>query len=224
MKEHINIAIDGPSGAGKSTLAKYLAREQGYIYIDTGALYRTVGYFVQQRGADPTNVAQVVPLLAEISVDLIYDEENRQRMILNGDDVSDLIRTQEIAQYASDVSALPPVREFLLETQRRLAAENDVIMDGRDIGTVILPDAQVKIFLTADPEVRARRRFNELTEKGEKTDYYTVLKEINQRDYNDSNRVSAPLRPAEDSIFVDTSDMSLDQAARALQKIIRERA
>ncbi|MBQ9979487.1 MAG: (d)CMP kinase [Oscillospiraceae bacterium] len=223
MEKHINIAIDGPSGAGKSTLAKRLAAQLNFIYIDTGALYRTVGYHVRKNNADPTSVEQVVPLLPSAAIDLIYDEQGRQRMILNGEDVSDFIRTQEISRYASDVSALPPVREFLLDTQRRLAAENNVIMDGRDIGTVILPNAQVKIFLTATPEVRSHRRYLELIEKGEKTDYETVLKEINQRDYNDSHRATAPLRPSEDSVIVDTSEMDLEQANKALLDVIAEK-
>ena len=223
MEKHINIAIDGPSGAGKSTLAKRLAAQLNFIYIDTGALYRTVGYHVRKNNANPTSVEQVVPLLPSAGVDLIYDEQGRQRMILNGEDVSDFIRTQEISKYASDVSALPPVREFLLDTQRRLAAENNVIMDGRDIGTVILPNAQVKIFLTAAPEVRAKRRYLELIEKGEKTDLETVLKEINQRDYNDSHRATAPLRPSEESVIVDTSEMDLEQANKTLLDVIAEK-
>lgn len=218
----IAIAIDGPSGAGKSTIAKMLAQEFGYLYVDTGAIYRTVGLFACRKGVDPKNEQAVAALLPEIAIDLRY-EDGLQHMLLNGEDVTRAIREHVISSYASAVSAHPRVREFLLLTQRECAQKNDVIMDGRDIGTVVLPQAKVKIFLTASSEDRARRRYLELRERGDDVAFETVLRDINQRDYNDSNRAAAPLRPAEDAILVDTTGNTLEQSVSILRNIILER-
>lgn len=219
----INIAIDGPSGAGKSSAAKALAKKLGYLYIDTGALYRAIGLFCIRKGvANMRDAAQVAPLLADIDVSLRF-VEGEQRVYLNGEDVSGLIRTQPVAQAASDVSAHPPVRTFLLDLQRKMAAENNVLMDGRDIGTVILPDADVKFFLTADARARAKRRTLELQAKGIAADFDTVLREIEQRDANDSSRATAPLKAAEDAILVDNSEMDQEQTVAYMCRIIEER-
>lgn len=219
----VNIAIDGPSGAGKSSTAKALAKKLGYLYIDTGALYRAIGLFCIRRGvADMKDAAQVAPQLEKINVSLGF-VEGEQRVYLNGEDVSGLIRTQPVAQAASDVSAHPPVRTFLLDLQRRLAAENNVLMDGRDIGTVILPDADVKFFLTANAAARANRRTRELQAKGIKADYETVLREIEQRDANDSSRATAPLKAAEDAIWVDNSEMDQEQTVEYMCRKIEEK-
>ena len=220
---HISIAIDGPSGAGKSTLARMTARHFGFLYVDTGALYRTVGLYVLRRGGDTKDPRAVEPLLPEIPVELQYDGAGIQRMILNGEDVSDDIRLPEVSMAASDVSAIPAVRAFLLETQRSLARRYDVIMDGRDIGTVVLPDAQVKIFLTASAQERARRRFLELQAKGVETDYDSVLRDIELRDKNDSGRAIAPLRPADDAVMLDTTEHDLEASFRLVCGIIEER-
>ncbi len=220
---HISIAIDGPSGAGKSTLARMTARHFGFLYVDTGALYRTVGLYVLRRGGDTKDPRAVEPLLPEIRVELKYDGAGIQRMILNGEDVSDDIRLPEVSMAASDVSAIPAVRAFLLETQRSLARRYDVIMDGRDIGTVVLPDAQVKIFLTASAQERARRRFLELQAKGVETDYDSVLRDIELRDKNDSGRAIAPLRPADDAVMLDTTEHDLEASFRLVCGIIEER-
>ena len=220
---HISIAIDGPSGAGKSTLARMTARHFGFLYVDTGALYRTVGLYVLRRGGDTKDPRAVEPLLPEIQVELKYDGAGIQRMILNGEDVSDDIRLPEVSMAASDVSAIPAVRAFLLETQRSLARRYDVIMDGRDIGTVVLPDAQVKIFLTASAQERARRRFLELQAKGVETDYDSVLRDIELRDKNDSGRAIAPLRPADDAVMLDTTEHDLEASFRLVCGIIEER-
>lgn len=218
----INIALDGPSGAGKSTIAKRLAQRMGYVYVDTGALYRSIAYYVISKGADPTDSMQVCPLLGEIDVKLVY-ENGSQRVVLNGEDVSDKIRTPEISMGASGVSAIPAVREFLFELQKSIARENDIIMDGRDIGTVVLPDADVKVFLTATAEERANRRFKELQEKGDASTYEQVLEDIKQRDYNDTHREIAPLKKAEDAVEVDSTNLSLSEAVEAIYKITEEK-
>lgn len=218
----INIAIDGPSGAGKSSLAKQLAQELGYLYVDTGAMYRAIGLYAVRRGADPKNAEQVEPLLPEIGLDIRL-VEGTQHIYLNGEDVSTDIRAEEIGMAASGVSAIPAVRQFLLDTQRDLARANNVLMDGRDIGTVILPHAQVKIFLTASDTARAQRRYKELVEKGQNPDYEQVLADIRQRDYQDSHRAVAPLRQAEDAVLVDTSELNLEESLEALKEVIREK-
>ncbi len=218
----INIAIDGPSGAGKSSLAKQLAQELGYLYVDTGAMYRAIGLYAVRRGADPKNAEQVEPLLPQIQLDIRL-VEGTQHIYLNGEDVSTDIRAEEIGMAASGVSAIPAVRQFLLDTQRDLARANNVLMDGRDIGTVILPHAQVKIFLTASDTARAQRRYKELVEKGQNPDYEQVLADIRQRDYQDSHRAVAPLRQAEDAVLVDTSELNLEESLEALKEVIREK-
>lgn len=218
----INIAIDGPSGAGKSSLAKQLAQELGYLYVDTGAMYRAIGLYAVRRGADPKNGEQVEPLLPEIQLDIRL-VEGTQHIYLNGEDVSTDIRAEKIGMAASGVSAIPAVRQFLMDTQRDLARANNVLMDGRDIGTVILPHAQVKIFLTASDTARAQRRYKELVEKGQTPDYEQVLADIRQRDYQDSHRAVAPLRQAEDAVLVDTSHLNLEESLEALKAVIREK-
>lgn len=215
----ISVAIDGPSGAGKSSLARRLAAEKGYNYVDTGALYRTIGLYALQNGADVTNARHISALLPKIDIEIKYDN-GEQKMYLNGENVSAMIRTEPVSMAASAVSAHPEVREFLLDTQRKMARENNVIMDGRDIGTVILPDADVKIFLTASPEARAQRRYKELSEKGQEVNYEAVLEDINRRDYNDMHRENAPLRQADDAVQVDTSDLSFEEAFEKLLGII----
>ena len=217
------VAIDGPSGAGKSTLARAVAKELGFRYVDTGAIYRTVGCAAKRKGLDPADTAAVEALLGEIQVEMTYDEEGLQHMALNGEDVTQEIRLPEISLYASRVSAIPAVREFLLEMQREMARKYDVIMDGRDIGTVVLPQADVKIFLTASPEDRARRRYLELQQRGTPQDYDQLLAEIQERDYNDSHRSSAPLRPAADAILLDTTGNTFEQSCALLRQTIEER-
>ena len=223
MAKKISIAIDGPAGAGKSTIARRLARELGYRYVDTGAIYRTVAYFMDLWGVSPKDVDGVTRYIDELTVGIEYDEDGAQHMIMNGMDVTEDIRSQDISQKASLISAHAVVREMLLDMQREVAQRFNVIMDGRDIGTVVLPKATVKIFLTASPEVRARRRTDELLAKGQKANFDTVLKEIRQRDYQDTHREIAPLKMARDSIKVDTSDMNLDQAVEAIREIIRKK-
>ena len=223
MAKIISIAIDGPAGAGKSTIARRLARELGYRYVDTGAIYRTVAYFMDLWGVSPKDVDGVTRYIDELTVGIEYDEDGAQHMIMNGMDVTEDIRSQDISQKASLISAHAVVREMLLDMQREVAQRFNVIMDGRDIGTVVLPKATVKIFLTASPEVRARRRTDELLAKGQKANFDTVLKEIRQRDYQDTHREIAPLKMARDSIKVDTSDMNLDQAVDAIREIIRKK-
>lgn len=218
----IAIAIDGPAGAGKSTIAKQLAKDLGYIYVDTGALYRAVGYYMVNQGIDPGAEDQVVPRLRELTAELKYIG-GEQRVLVNGEDVTQKIRTPQMSMAASQVSALPAVREFLFELQRKIARENNVIMDGRDIGTVVLPDAQVKIFLTASPEERARRRCEELLQKGEKVSLEEVLADIIQRDYNDSHRAVAPLKQAEDAVLVDTTRLDLEQSVQRLRELVKEK-
>lgn len=220
--ENIAVAIDGPAGAGKSTIARILAKELGYLYVDTGALYRAVGYFMRGRGADPGDPAQVEPLLPGLSVELRH-VEGEQRVLVNGEDVTGSIRTPEISMAASQVSALPAVRRFLFDLQQTIARENCVIMDGRDIGTVVLPWAQVKIFLTASAEERARRRYVELQEKGDPSTYEEVLADMKQRDHNDETRAAAPLRAAEDAVKVDTSGETLEQSVARLKNLVLSR-
>ena len=216
-----NIAIDGPAGAGKSTIAKTAAKQLGFIYVDTGALYRAVGYYVLNKNIDPKNEEKVTQILSQINVSLKF-VDNEQRVFLNEEDVSGKIRTPEISMYASAVSAHPSVRQFLFETQRKLARENDVIMDGRDIGTVVLPNADVKIFLTASPEERARRRYEELVLKGEKVNYDDILKDVITRDYNDSHRATAPLKQADDAILLDTTGNELEKSVQLVISTIKE--
>ena len=223
MMKKISVAIDGPAGAGKSTIARRLAAESGYRYVDTGAIYRTVAYFMDLWGVSPKDVDGVNRYIDELTIGIEYDEDGLQHMIMNGMDVTEDIRTQEISQKASLISAHACVREMLLDMQRDLANAYDVVMDGRDIGTVVLPKATVKIFLTASAEVRAKRRCNELLAKGQKAKYETVLKEIQQRDYQDTHREIAPLKMARDSIKVDTSEMNIEETVAALLKIIREK-
>ncbi len=215
-----NVAIDGPAGAGKSSIARAAAKELGFIYVDTGALYRAVGVYGLRNGIDNKNAEAVAGMLPHISVELKF-RDGVQHVYLNGEDVSEEIRTPPASMAASDVSAVPAVRQFLFDLQRDIAAKNDCIMDGRDIGTVVLPDAQVKIFLTASPEARAMRRYKELQEKGAKDTYEEVLADLLQRDYNDSHRAVAPLKPAEDSITVDNSGLSLEDSIEQVLSVIR---
>ena len=223
MAKKISIAIDGPAGAGKSTIARRLAKEMGYMYVDTGAIYRTVAYFFDLWGIAPKDIDGITRYIDELTVNIEYDEDGLQHMIMNGMDVTDSIRTQEIGQKASLVSAHAIVREALLDMQRDVAKNYNVIMDGRDIGTVVLPKATVKIFLTASAEERAKRRTKELLEKGQKANYETVLKEIQQRDYQDTHREVAPLKMCRDSIKLDTSDMNLEEAVAAMKEIIEKK-
>ena len=219
MAKTYSIAIDGPAGAGKSTIAKRLAKELGYQYVDTGAIYRTVAYFLDLWGISPKDIDGVSRYIDELTVGIEYDEDGVQHMIMNGMDVSGDIRTQDISQKASLVSAHAVVREMLLDMQRDVARRHNVIMDGRDIGTVVLPKADVKIFLTADPEVRAKRRYDELIAKGQKANFETILKEIKQRDYQDTHREIAPLKMARDSVKVDTSNLDIDQVVAEIKAI-----
>ena len=222
-KNIFSVAIDGPSGAGKSTLAKAVAAKLDILYVDTGAIYRTIGCYVKEKGVHPRDNEAVIALLPEIHIEMRYAEDGLQHMILNGKDVTTEIRQNEISQYASDVSAIPEVRTFLLEMQRQFARENSVIMDGRDIGTVVLPDAEVKVFLTAPLAERARRRFVELEQRGTPRPYEDVLREMEQRDYNDSHRAAAPLRQAEDAVLLDTGELNFDESLAALLTIIRKK-
>ena len=222
-KNIFSVAIDGPSGAGKSTLAKAVAAKLDILYVDTGAIYRTIGCYVKEKGVHPRDNEAVSASLPEIHIEMRYAEDGLQHMILNGKDVTTEIRQNEISQYASDVSAIPEVRTFLLEMQRQFARENSVIMDGRDIGTVVLPDAEVKVFLTAPLAARARRRFVELEQRGTPRAYEDVLREMEQRDYNDSHRAAAPLRQAEDAVLLDTGELNFDESLAALLSIIRKK-
>ena len=224
MPKKISIAIDGPAGAGKSTIARRLAGELGYHYVDTGAIYRTAAYFFDLWGVAPKDIDGIARYIDELNIGIEYDENGVQHMIMNGMDVTEDIRTQEISQKASLISAHAIVRDMLLDMQREAAREYDVVMDGRDIGTVVLPKATVKIFLTAAAEVRAQRRCDELTAKGQKANYAQVLKEIQQRDYQDTHREVAPLKMCRDSVKVDTSDMDIDQAVAAIREIVRRKA
>ena len=223
MAKTISIAIDGPAGAGKSTIAKRLAKELGFYYVDTGAIYRTVAYFMDLLGVAPKDIDGISRYIDELTIEIEYDEDGLQHMIMNGMDVTDDIRTPDISQKASLVSAHAVVRDMLLDMQRDVAKKHNVIMDGRDIGTVVLPRADVKIFLTASPEVRAERRTKELLAKGQKAVYETVLKEIIQRDYQDTHRPIAPLKMCRDSIKLDTSDMNLEEAVAAMREIIEKK-
>lgn len=219
----IAIAIDGPAGAGKSSLSKEVAKELSFIYVDTGALYRTIGLAASRKGLKKEDKAEIISMLNDIDVKLSFNDEGTQIVLLNGEDVSSFIRTPEASMFASAVSAIPEVRAFLLDLQRNMAKSDNVIMDGRDIGTVVLPDAKIKIFLTASPEKRAMRRHKENIEKGIDSTYEEVLKDVNQRDYQDSHREIAPLKPAEDSVFVDTSDYDFEGSKELLLKVIKER-
>lgn len=218
----MNVAIDGPAGAGKSTIARAAAKKLGFIYVDTGALYRAVGVYSLRNGLDTENPETVEGALPHIQVELQF-QDGVQHVLLNGEDVSEEIRTPQASMAASAVSAVPAVRQFLFDLQREIAAKNDCIMDGRDIGTVVLPQAEVKIFLTASPETRAMRRFKELQEKGAPDTYEAVLADLKQRDYNDSHRAVAPLKPAEDSVLVDTSALTLPQSVEKVIEVIKEK-
>ena len=220
-KKQYAVAIDGPSGAGKSTLARAAAERLGILYVDTGAIYRTIGLYVQRRGIAPKDTAAVLAAQPDIRIGMDHDADGMQRMLLNGEDVTADIRLPEISMYASAVSAIQGVRDFLMEMQRSLARERSVIMDGRDIGTVVLPDADVKIFLYADVEVRAKRRELELRQRGTPKPYEEVLREMEERDYNDTHRAAAPLRAADDAIMVDTSSMDFDASLALLLDVIR---
>lgn len=217
-----NIAIDGPAGAGKSSIAKAVAKRLGFIYVDTGALYRSVALYALQQHLSPENPDEIIAMLDNITVDLAF-EEGSQKVILNGVDVSEDIRLPEVSANASKVSAIPEVRTFLFELQQKMARENNVLMDGRDIGTVVLPNADLKIFLTASPEVRAKRRYDELIAKGQEVDYETILKDVKERDYRDSHRAVAPLKAADDAVYLDTSDMSFDEVANRIQELAEEK-
>lgn len=223
LTEHKSIAIDGPSGAGKSTLARALAKELGFLYVDTGAIYRTVALRVQRSGASCDDREHVIPLLDGLDIQISYDTGGVQRMYLSGEDVSDAIRVHAVSQCASLVAAIPEVRAFLLEYQRKLAREQDVVMDGRDIGTVVLPDADVKLFLTASAEIRAKRRLLELEQRGQKAEFVTILHDIERRDQQDRSRAVAPLRQAEDAVLLDTSEMNLEESLQAMLSLVKER-
>ena len=218
----IQIAIDGPAGAGKSTIAKAAAKHLGFIYVDTGALYRTVGLNALRLGKDTKSADEVVPTLEGLDVSLRF-VDGEQRVFLGEEDVSTAIRQNEVSMAASNVSAIPKVREFLFDLQRDIAKKNNCIMDGRDIGTVVLPDAQIKIYLTASAEARADRRFKELTEKGQVVEYENILKEIKERDYQDMNREIAPLKQADDAVLVDTTELTLQESIDYMIKVIKER-
>ncbi len=220
MSTYHAIALDGPAGAGKSTIARRLAAELDYVYVDTGAIYRTVGYYIWICGIGGRDGDGVRRLLDDVNVRIEYPGDGLQHMFLNGKDITSDIRTPEISTYASQVSAHKCVRDFLLDTQRDLAKTHNVVMDGRDIGTVVLPDADVKIFLTASPEVRAKRRWKELQEKGCKDSYEKVLADMKQRDLQDSTRAIAPLRQAEDAVLLDTSEMTLEEAIASAKAIV----
>ena len=219
----VAIAIDGPAGAGKSTIAKRVAEELNFMYVDTGALYRAVALSAIQKNIEPDDSQRVSEMLSEIKVQLAFNYRFEKVVLLDGRDVSSQIRTPEVSMAASKISALPQVRAYLLDLQRDIAKENNVIMDGRDIGTVVLPDARVKIFLTASPQVRAERRYKELAEKGANVSFDEVLRDVNERDYNDSHRQTAPLKPAEDSVFVDTTDLDFEQSVEKIISVIKER-
>ena len=218
----IAIALDGPAGAGKSTIARRAASELNYIYVDTGALYRSIALAALKKGIEPGDAAEAEKLLPEITVDLAFNESGEQIVLLNGENVSADIRTPEVSMAASKISAIPAVRAFLLDLQRGMAKTHNVIMDGRDIGTVVLPDAQVKIFLTASPEARAGRRYKELVEKGMDVNFEDILQDVITRDYNDSHRETAPLKPAPDSVTVDTTELDFEQSVEKIISVIKE--
>lgn len=219
----VAVALDGPAGAGKSSVAKKAAKELDFIYVDTGALYRTIGLAAMRENIEPVASDEVFDLLKRIKVELTFNEKGEQIVLLNGEDVSGQIRTPEASMTASKISAIPEVRAFLLDLQRSMAKTNNVIMDGRDIGTVVLPDAQVKIFLTAAPEARAGRRYKELIEKGMDVKYEDILNDVIERDNFDMNREIAPLKPAEDSVTVDTTELDFDQSVEAVISVIKEK-
>ena len=223
MKKKISVAIDGPSGAGKSTVAKALTKKFDLVYVDTGAIYRTVGLAAQRADIASKDAEAVIALLPSLEIDIAYDKGGTQRMLLNGADVSDEIRTPRSSIYASDVSAIPEVRAFLMDMQRSMAEKYSVVMDGRDIGTVVLPNADIKVFLTASPEARAQRRWLELKNRGSDASYEEVLRDIEYRDTQDSTRAAAPLKAAEDAVLVDTSDLSFDESVEAVAALIRAR-
>ena len=223
MPKTVSIAIDGPAGAGKSTIARRLAKELGYVYVDTGAIYRTVAYFFDTWGISPKDIDGIARYIDELNIDIWYDEDGLQHMYMNNIDVTDDIRTPEISQKASLISAHAIVRDMLLDMQREVAEQFNVVMDGRDIGTVVLPNATVKIFLTASAEVRARRRTDELLAKGKKVSYEQVLKDIQQRDYQDTHREVAPLKMCRDSVKLDTSDMDIEQVLQEMKNIIAKK-
>ena len=218
----IAVALDGPAGAGKSSIAKKAAKALDYIYIDTGALYRTIGLAASRNNVEPKPSQEVEDLLSRIKVELTFNEKGEQIVLLDSEDVSRLIRTPEASMMASKISAIPSVRAYLLDLQRNMAKTHNVIMDGRDIGTVVLPDAQVKIFLTASPEIRAERRYKELLEKGMEVNYDDILKDVVERDYNDTHRETAPLKPAEGCIIVDTTDINFEQSVEKIISVIKE--
>ena len=218
----IAIALDGPAGAGKSSIAKRAAKALDYIYVDTGALYRTIGLAASRRNVEPVASREVDEMLGSITVDLTFNEKDEQVVLLDGEDVSGLIRTPEASMMASKISAIPAVRAYLLDLQRNMAKTHNVIMDGRDIGTVVLPDAQVKIFLTASPEARAGRRFKELVEKGMDVKYEDILQDVITRDYNDTHRETAPLKPAEGCVMVDTTELDFEQSVEKIISVIKE--
>lgn len=219
----ISIAIDGPSGAGKSTIAKKTAELFGFVYVDTGAIYRTIGLAAHRRGLDTKDKCVIIPLLPELDIDLRYNDAGEQRMYLSGEDVSEMIRLPEISMCASDVSAIPEVREYLMDMQRSMAERYDVIMDGRDIGTVILPNADLKIFLTATAEERAKRRFSELKQRGNDVSFDYVLEDMKKRDAQDTSRAAAPLVPAPDAVILDTTGFELDKSIDAVSSLITEK-
>lgn len=218
----VAIALDGPAGAGKSSIAKRAAKALDFIYVDTGALYRTIGLAATRKGVEPKPSAEVEKLLSEITVDLTFNDKGEQIVLLDGEDVSGLIRTPEASMMASKISAVPSVRAYLLDLQRNMAKSHNVIMDGRDIGTVVLPDAKVKIFLTASPEARAQRRYKELCEKVMDVKYEDILNDVITRDYNDSHRETAPLKPAEGCVTVDTTELDFEQSVEKIISVIKE--
>ncbi len=217
------VALDGPAGAGKSSIAKRAAAALDFIYVDTGALYRTIGLAASRRGVEPVASPEVEELLSSINVDLTFNDKGDQVVLLDGEDVSGLIRTPEASMMASKISAIPAVRAYLLDLQRNMAKTHNVIMDGRDIGTVVLPDAQVKIFLTASPEARAKRRYKELIEKRMDVKYEDILQDVITRDYNDTHRETAPLKPAEGCVMVDTTELDFEQSVEKIISVIKER-
>ena len=218
----VAIALDGPAGAGKSSIAKRAAKALDFIYVDTGALYRTIGLAATRKGVEPKPSPEVEKLLSEITVDLTFNDKGEQIVLLDGEDVSGLIRTPEASMMASKISAVPSVRAYLLDLQRNMAKSHNVIMDGRDIGTVVLPDAKVKIFLTASPEARAQRRYKELCEKGMDVKYEDILNDVITRDYNDSHRETAPLKPAEGCVMVDKTELDFEQSVEKIISVIKE--
>lgn len=222
MAVTIAVALDGPAGAGKSSIAKRAAKALDYIYVDTGALYRTIGLAATRKNIVPQPGEEVEKLLSEITVDLTFNELGEQIVLLDGEDVSGLIRTPEASMMASKISAVPVVREYLLDLQRNMAKNHSVIMDGRDIGTVVLPNAQVKIFLTATPEARATRRYKELCEKGMDVKYEDILSDVIERDYNDTHRETAPLKPADGCVIVDTTELDFEQSVEKIISVIKE--